>query len=99
MGLAWPLPASVVQKIALAIVADQAHNNTFSLEATPARTTARPPVGCRYLCRIAFRRRRSSARITSDAQPFWGAVNSVGSLFHADAHREGEARFSHIKSG
>jgi hypothetical protein len=34
-----PLPASVVQKIALAMVVDQAHNSTFSqLEATPART-------------------------------------------------------------
>ena len=33
------LPASVVQKIALAFIVDQAHNNTFSrVEATPART-------------------------------------------------------------
>jgi hypothetical protein len=50
---------TVVQKIALTAIADQAHNSN-KLEATPARTHGQAAV--------------------------WVALNSVGSLLHADAH-------------
>src|SRR5262249_39786468 len=71
--------ASVVQKIALTAIVDQAYNsNERPLLRGP---TAKPPFGSRLTLSDRF----YTPTLIRPGAAFWGAVNSVGSLFHADA--------------
>src|SRR5262249_1597499 len=75
--------ASVVQKIALTAIVDQAHNsNERPLLRGP---TAKPPFGSRLTLSDRFYTPTLIRPDNERCAAFWGAVNSVGSLFHADA--------------
>ena len=73
----------VFQKTALTAIVDQAYNsNERPLLRGP---TAKPPFGSRLTLSDRFYTPTLIRPDNERCAAFWGAVNSVGSLFHADA--------------